>query len=155
MNGKNHDLEVRCEVQAKALAKLSHDNDEHYDTDYKRTVSVTEIEQYCIKNCLLISGVPETPIEHDEKGNRIRENTDKIVIVIDLVKEKLNIDLKEEDIDCSERKKKGLPAVGNPRSIMVKFTTRNTRNKIIREIKKLKGTHIGIQELLTGGNWQK
>ena len=31
MNGKNHDLEVRCEVQAKALAKLSHDNDEYYD----------------------------------------------------------------------------------------------------------------------------
>ena len=107
MNGKIQDLEVRCEVQAKALANLSHDNDEHYDRNYKRTVSITKIEQYCIKNCLLISGVPETPIEHDEddeEGNRIRENTDKIVI--DLVKEKLNIDLKEEDIDCSERKKK-------------------------------------------------
>ena len=146
MNGKIHDLEVRCEVQAKALAKLSHDNDEHYDRDYKRTVSITEIEQYCIKNCVLISGVSETPIEHGEEGNRIRENTDKIVI--DLVKEKLDIDLKEEDIDCSERKK-GLPVVGKPRSIMVKFTRRNTRNKIIRERKKLKGTHIGIQELLT------
>ena len=62
MNGKIHDLEVRCEVQAKALAKLLHDNNEHYDRDYKRTVSIIEIEQYCIKNCLLISGVPETPI---------------------------------------------------------------------------------------------
>ena len=32
---------------------------------------------------------------------------------------------------------------------MVKFTRRNTRNEIIWEWKKLKGTHTGIQELLT------
>ena len=60
-------------------------------------------------------------------------------------------------LDCSERKKKkkkkGLPGVRKPRSIMVKFTRRNTRNKIIRERKKLKGTHIGIQELLTTVEW--
>ncbi|KAK5645688.1 hypothetical protein RI129_004152 [Pyrocoelia pectoralis] len=72
------------------------------------------------------------------------ENTDRIII--DLCKDKLNIDLKPEAIDCSHRL---YAKEGNHKPILVKFTSKNSKNLVYKNKSKLKGSKIVIKEDLT------
>lgn len=91
------------------------------------------LQQYTRRNNLRIYGIPE-------KQN---ENTD--AIVINLLKEKLNIDLGIDRIERSHR-------IGNlktGRHIIVKFSSYRDRHRIFENRRKLKGTGIVISEDLT------
>lgn len=59
------------------------------------------------------------------------------------------MELKPEDIDRTHRTAKSNRDKGKPRAIIAKFTSYNTRKSVIKERCRLKGTGIGIQELLT------
>ena len=53
------------------------------------------------------------------------------------------------DAHTSHRQRIGKPVYGKPRAIVVKFTRYSVKRKIIVARKKLKGTKIGVQDLLT------
>ena len=87
-------------------------------------------------------GIPETP----------NEKTDEVVR--EVVKERLNIELNPSDIARSHRitpkPKPGSTARSeNPKPIIVKFNTYNTRQAVFDAKSRLRGTKIFIQEDLT------
>ena len=96
---------------------------------------VEELQQYTRRNCLLVTGIPEST----------GENTD--VLIQELARDKMKFELKEYDIDRTHRT--GQSYNGKPRAIAVKFTRYTTRNNFMKHRKQLKGTRIGVQEMLT------
>lgn len=92
------------------------------------------LEQYSRRNSLRIYGIPKTKTE----------NTDEIVM--DLCKNKLNINVSSSVIDSSHR----LPGKeGAHPPLIVKFVSRNIKNLIFANKKKLKGSSVIIKEDLT------
>ena len=94
-------------------------------------------EQYSRRNCLLLHGVDET--DH--------EVTDDIIIKT--IKDKMDVEITPESIDRTHRLGKKQQNTGRPRPIIVKFSTYNTRHKIFRNKKVLKGKGVSITESLT------
>ena len=93
-------------------------------------------EQYSRRNCLLIHGLPESK----------NENTDELVI--DTIKEKMGEEIEKNEIDRSHRL--GAPKNnGKSRPIIIKFVRYNTRCRIFKNKKKLKGKSISVTESLT------
>ena len=100
-----------------------------------------EMEQYSRRNCLIFHGVNE----------REGEITD--VIVKDLCKDRLDIDISAKDLDRSHRlgQSKGKNRT-KPRGIIAKFTNYNVRNRVYqgrRNLRDQQGPPIFIQENLT------
>ena len=93
-------------------------------------------EQYSRRNCLLVHGVEEQE----------QENTDNIVL--NVIKEHLDIELSVKDFDKSHRIGKS-NSKSKRRPIIVKFISYNDRRAIFNNKKRLKGTGISITESLT------
>ena len=97
---------------------------------------VDQQAQYSRRNCLLFQGIKE---EKDE-------DTDSIII--NTVKEEMDIEILPNDLDRSHR-------IGNPktkkkeRPIIVKFERNNLRHNIFKNEKLLKGKGVSITESLT------
>ena len=92
-------------------------------------------EQYSRRNCLLLHGTDE---DQDE-------STD--VKVINIVKDKLEIEISESDIDRSHRI--GKKSSGKKRPIIIKFARYNCRRHVYHNKKKLKDSGMSITESLT------
>jgi len=91
-------------------------------------------EQYTRLNNVRVFGVPKQPNEEINK------------VFIDLCKDKLNINLTENDIDCCHR----LPAKDNQiPPIIVRFVRRDVKQLIYNNKKRLIRTKITIREDLT------
>ena len=99
-------------------------------------------EQYSRKNCLLVHGVEEQE----------QENTDNIVL--NVIKEHLDIELLVKDFDRSHRFGKS-NSKSKRRPIIVKFISYNDRRAIFNNKKRLKGTGISITESLTAERMRK
>ena len=85
---------------------------------------------------MLIHGLPESK----------NENTDELVIAA--IKEKMGEEIEKNEIDRSHRI--GVPKNnGKSRPIIIKFVRYNTRCKIFKNKKKLKGKSISMTESLT------
>ena len=103
---------------------------------------VEQQAQYSRRNCLLFHGIKE------EKG----EDTDSIII--NTVKEEIDIEILLNDLDWSHR-------IGNPktkkkeRPIIVKFLRHNLGHNIFKNKKSLKIKSISITESLTKGRMAK
>ena len=95
-------------------------------------------EQYSQRNCLLVHGIVEETVEDtDEK-------------IINTLQQSMDGTIKTEDIDKSYMPGKPKPSKNaNSCPIIVKFVRYNTRNRIHRNKKKLKGTGISVMEILT------
>ena len=139
--------ELHDSLQVDINSKMSqiHELDEHVKTLKKNIVDINEAideqEQYSRRNCLKFHGVPETA----------DENTD--TVIIDLVKDKMGIELDPIDIDRSHRINQRTPRDSNgrypPKVIIVKFTRYNQRDKVYRARVKLRRTNIYVHEDLT------
>ncbi len=137
LQGENHDLQVAKEK----LEQISKDNNMAQRStihNKARRTEIRELMQYSRRNCVLVTGIPES------QG----ENTDDIIMK--LAADKLEVPMDEIELDRTHRI--GKPNHEKPRPIVVKFTRHNKRQQIMRNRKKLKGTKIGIQELLTKYN---
>ena len=95
-------------------------------------------EQYSRRNCLLVHGVEEQE----------QENTDNIVL--NVIKEHLDIELSVKDLDRSHRIVKRNSS-SKRRPIIVKFISYNDRREIFNNKKRLKGTGVSITGSLTAG----
>lgn len=100
-----------------------------------------ELEQYQRRNNLRVFGVVE------KKG----ENTD--TLLIDIFKNKLNVDVSLSDIDRSHRvgatQEPGPDGKIKHRPIIVKFVSYRVRRLVFDNKKKLKGSSISVREDLT------
>lgn len=101
--------------------------------------NLNSLEQYSRRNCLRVFGLTESP----------NENT--TAMICSLAQQKLGVELKTTDIDRSHRVG---PAAkdGKTRGIIVKFMSYTSRDLVIRNRRKLKGTGIVIKEDLTWEN---
>jgi hypothetical protein len=145
LHGEIHTLTLCVEKLRHDVSVLENDRSKLYEREYWNKVNIVDLQQYTRRNCLLITGIPEST-ERDSEGNFIKEDTDKRIM--DLAKDKLGIVVKEEDIDRTHRATRTMRGDGKPRAIIAKFSRFNIRDKIIKARTDLKGTHIGIQELL-------
>ena len=93
-------------------------------------------EQYSRRNCLLVHGVEEQE----------QENIDNIVL--NVIKEHVDIELSVKDLDRSHRIGKS-NSKSKRRPIMVKFISCSDRREIFNSKKRLKGTGVFITESLT------
>lgn len=96
-------------------------------------------EQYSRRSNVRVFGIDESPDESCEGK------------ILDFVKAKLDIDLREFDIDRCHRV--GLKKAGKPRAIIVKLDSYKVKSRIIKSRKKLKGTAFLITEDLTKENY--
>ena len=107
----------------------------------QRETRIDDLEQYSRRNCLVISGIPETE----------NESTDDIIL--DLVNKQLNTSLEAREIDRSHRVPGGPPRINadKPRNIIVKFTSYNARKRVFEKKSNLKNARnrIFINENLT------
>jgi len=100
-----------------------------------------ELEQYQRRNNLRVFGIEESD----------GEDTDQLLL--DLFKDKLNVDVQLADIDRSHRVGKpstpGTNGAVKPRAIIVKFTSYRTRRAVFSVKKRLRGSKVSISEDLT------
>ena len=99
-------------------------------------------EQYSCRNCLLVHGVEEQE----------QENTDNIVL--NVIKENLDIKLLVKDLDRSHRIGKS-NSKSKRRPVIVKFISYNKRREIFNNKKRLKSTGVSITESLTAGRMRQ
>ncbi|XP_071507433.1 uncharacterized protein [Diadema antillarum] len=139
------DLENEIKTKATIISSMQKEQERNKDeiTNLQRTLN--DAEQYSRRNCLRLYGIPES--DH--------EDTDEVML--DLASKELNVKLKPEDIDRSHRIGPPRPVKRGektkpPRPIIVKFATYRVRHLVIRNRKRLKGKHIGIEEDLTATN---
>ena len=96
-----------------------------------------DLEQYSRRNTVRIRGVAEA----------LNENTD--IVVKELAARKLSVDISDSDVVRSHRVGRRAEDRSTPRDIIVRFTTHNTKTSVMRSARKLKGTHVFINEDLT------
>ena len=101
---------------------------------------VDELEQYSRRSCLVFTGIPEPPKAH-------REDTDKEIL--DLCRDKLGIDLQQQDLDRTHRL--GVVKTNNRgeainRAIIAKFSNYRIREEVFNSKKKLKDSGHAIYE---------
>ena len=92
-------------------------------------IMLDDLEQHGRRDSLRISGVPENP-EHD--------NTDEAVLKI-CNEMKVEPQVEPRDIAVSHRV--GKSAAGRPRQILVKFATRNVRERVFKARTELKNVN--------------
>lgn len=113
------------------LQKLSDDQKRHQN----------ECEQYSRRNNIRLVGIKD-PDEHETA-----ETTTKIVT--DFLKSKMGISVSSTDIDIAHRLPGREKDTHKDRDIIVKFQSRITKEKILRNRKQLKGTGVYVNEDLT------
>ena len=116
-------VELRTEIQ-----KLKEDHD--------------DLEQYGRRNNIRISGIPEPVLKDDEV-----ENTTPAVVA--LANEDLKVDppLQLGDIEVSHRLRKPRHAKEDePRSIIVRFRSKNERFRVISNRKQLKSYNLTSEQ---------
>lgn len=134
-NEKDNLLKENVELK-KRLKKME-------ESDTINALSIIDQEQHKYRNYIKITGAQER--REDGSG---KEDTNQIVI--DTLKEKLNINIQETDIDQSYRVKSKGEKKG-PRPLNVEFSSYRLRRKIMSERRKLKGTGIGFHDCLSIG----
>ena len=92
-------------------------------------IMLDDLEQHGRRDSLRISGIPENP-EHD--------NTDEAVLKI-CNEMKVEPQVEPRDIAVSHRV--GKSATGRPREILVKFATRNVRERVFKARTELKNVN--------------
>lgn len=107
------------------------------DTVDKLELEIDDQEQYSRRNCLLVHGIVEER----------RENTDELII--DIIKNDVDIEISENDIDRTHRIGAPRNPGEKPRPIIVKFVRYNVRKKVFGNKKRLKGKNTSITESLT------
>ena len=100
-----------------------------------------DLEHYSRRNTVRIRGIPEA----------LNEDTDGLVK--DVATRKLDVQLTKHDFVRSHRVGRKSEEKDTPRDVIVRFTSHNTKVAVMRNARKLKGTHIFINEDLPGIQW--
>ena len=135
IQGELHDIQVDKEtLQSENQSLKLHVQSIQHTVIAQRELCL-DLQQYTRRNCMVINGIAET--EEEDTDQKIK----------DMIKEKLDMELNDSDIDRTHRI--GKSSHEKPRAIVVKLTRYNIRQKIMKNRKMLKGSDIYINELLT------
>ena len=140
--GRIFDLEIADDRKQHEIKHLQVTVEQQTNQIQDLSWKLDQQEQYSRRNCLLFFG-------HDESAD---ENTDDVIL--QLAKEKLQVDLTRNDIERSHRtgSKSKHKSTNTPRPIIAKFNTYRKRQEVISARRKLAGTRKSIQEDLTKRN---
>ena len=138
LEGRVHDLECTNYKQKSSLDSHNKTLESHGNKIAALERNEDQMQQYSRRNCIRVFGIPEEQVENTD---------DKICR---LVREKLGVSIKKEDIDRSHRV--GKKSTSTQRGIIVKLVSYRTRQEIISCRKKLKDTGLSIHEELTKKN---
>lgn len=114
------------------IQKLEKENEELRTRVDKLEHDVDAALQYIRRNCLRISGIPETTIEQDPNShnNTTHHNHEPTDEKVRKISRALEVKVDTSDIDRSHRIGKQQP--GKTRDIIVKFTSYRARNALYR-----------------------
>ena len=150
INGELHDIKLANKELVKKNAGLQEEISKLRNDTTNNFRGILEIHQDGHRNSLKLTGVPESPMKRDPiTQSMIHENTEEVVRVF--LKEKMGTIIKTEDLDSARR----IPRppkqrdTGKPRAIVVKFMRNSDRQKVISNRRCLKGSGIGVHEVLT------
>ena len=143
-----NELESFKTISETVTNNLQAENKRLYDSIKNLESKMDDQEQRSRNNCLLIHGVPESE----------DENTDKFAL--DVMNTQIGLlDIPKADISRSPRvgpkvnQRRNLRSstvtAPRPRPIIVRFANWNSRNRVFRNKKKLKGLGVSISESLT------
>jgi hypothetical protein len=152
MRGELHETRVENETLAKKNEKLKDDLNITTNNAMYTYNGLATLQQETLRNSLRITGVPEAPIKRDPETKKIiPENTEQVTLDIAL---KTGVTLQMEDLDSATRIPKPMHArhTATPRPIEVKFTRRIIRQKVLSSRRQLKGTGVGVHEVLSKSN---
>nr|XP_054775106.1 uncharacterized protein LOC129283295 [Lytechinus pictus] len=137
------DLETELQTQASILTSLQKEKVSTTDAIKSLKAKLNEEEQYLRRNCLRLYGILESDYE------------DTDAVMVNLANKDLGVNVTLGDIDRSHRvgaPRRPVDKMKPPRPIIVKFSSYRVRNLVIKNRKRLKGKHIGIEEDLTATN---
>ena len=150
INGELHDIKLMNEELIKKNVGLQEEISKLRNDTVNNFRGLLELHQDAHRNSLKLTGVPETPMKRDPTThNMSRENTEEVVR--NLLKEKMGTNIKTEDLDFAKRIPRPVKQRdrGTPRAIVVKFMRHSDRQKVIANRRCLKGSGIGVHEVLT------
>ncbi len=136
LKGENHDLKIDYDKVKEESLQNQQTLTSMQNHLKRREQIVEDLQQYTRRNCVIVTGVPEAG-KNEDTDSKIKE----------LAKDKMDLNI--EDIDLDRTHRIGKPQDGKPRPIVVKFTRYNTRHEFMKNRKKLKGTKVGVNDLLT------
>lgn len=135
----NKEMElVRKEVRQlkDETEKLKKENSDLRSTVKSLEANIDEIEQYSRKSCLILSGEGVPDQKKDETTDETRAMT------LELIKEKLNVDVKGGVVACHRLR--------NKKRVLVKFQDMDDRNNVYQaKFNQSEGAGIIIHENLT------
>ena len=137
MSGKFDEFKKERQEQKKVIEELRGEVSSLNEKLNGFSEQVDWQEQYSRRNCLLIHGITEAN----------RENTDDLAL--EILREKLDIELTQRDLDRTHRIDKNDKRSNRPRPVIVKFIRYNGRKNIFSKKKQLKNSGISITESLT------
>lgn len=146
MEGRLHDMVLENDALAKKVGSLQEENGELRERLATVERAQNDNEQYARRWNLRVAGVPERSNEKEE---------DNIQACLKLFNKELGVAVRKEDIEAlhrTGRKKEGDAGKSRPRQIIVRFTNRRLRDRVIGERKKLKNKGYSISEDLTYAN---
>ena len=112
-----------------------------------------QVRQDRLRNYLRITGIPEKPGKRNPITDKMDpEDTEEVVC--NFLKDNMDITVTVADLDSARRVRKTDKDRNSskPRPIVCEFIRHSVRQKVITNRRKLKGTGIGIHEMLTEGN---
>ena len=152
LRGELHTLQVdndRLKKEVRGLKEREEDlQEELREVRQRAEVADRNNEQlaaYVRRNNLRIYGIPES------EGNRAEPETQEQCEkkVLSLLRSKLKLDIRLEDMEVAHRLGRRQPDRQTPRGIIVRFLSRRAREAVIRARRNLRGTRTVIVEDLT------
>ena len=147
MRTKIHTLETKLSNQADENERLARQV-ERYDAERRKAEN--DLEQYSRSNNIIVGGLTEKP-NTTEHGLPFETAPDTAKVVVDSFNHLLALDLSPEEIDIAHRLKRG--KVGE-KDIIIKFTSRLTKNEIMSKRKMLRNAGVFLRDDLTPLNNQ-
>ena len=137
MSDKFDEFEKERQEQKKVIEELRGEVSSLTEKLNGVTERVDRQEQYSRRNCLLIHGITD--------GDQ--ENADGFAL--EIFREKLDIELKQRDLERTHWLGKNDKRSNQPRPVIVKFIRYSDRKKIFSKKKQFKNAGIPITESLT------
>ncbi len=129
------ELVKKHEILQERVKEVKQEADESYSNSLDMNFSLDRLEQYSRKSSIRLLNVKE------DKGENVEEK------IIRRLKDEINVDICPEEIDIAHRV--GRAYENKPRSILVKFISHKSKEKVMRRKKEAKSVRI-YEDLVPG-----
>ncbi|KAH3691676.1 hypothetical protein DPMN_191713 [Dreissena polymorpha] len=132
----NSQVNIQSEENTKLKAELA-------NQEYNRRRSENDSNQYSRSNNIILSGIDHSTTEIDPNGTPLFESAEISIAKINSITKK---SLTLEDVDIAHRLKR---SPNGKKDIILRFKSRMTRNRVLRQSKLLRAKGVYVRENLT------